>query len=65
MDELAGTENRINVERQRYNTAVQDYNTAIKRFPTNLVASMFGFESRQYFQADTGASTAPKVDFSK
>ncbi len=65
MDELAGTENRINVERQRYNTAVQDYNTTIKRFPTNLVASMFGFESRQYFQADTGASTAPKVDFSK
>ena len=62
MDELAGTENRINVERQRYNTVVQDYNTAIKRFPTNLVASMFGFESRQYFKADTGASTAPKVN---
>jgi LemA protein len=62
MDELAGTENRINVERQRYNTAVQDYNTAIKKFPTNLVASMFGFESRQYFKADSGASTAPKVD---
>jgi LemA protein len=63
MDELAGTENRINVERQRYNTAVQDYNTTILRFPTNLVASMFGFENRQYFKADSGASTAPKVDF--
>ncbi len=62
MDELSGTENRINIERQRYNTVVQDYNTAIKRFPTNLVASMFGFESRQYFKADTGASTAPKVN---
>jgi LemA protein len=62
MDELAGTENRINVERQRYNTVVQDYNTTILRFPTNLVASMFGFESRQYFKADTGASTAPKVN---
>jgi LemA protein len=65
MDELAGTENRINIERQRYNTSVQDYNTTIKRFPTNLLASMFGFESRQYFEADTGASTAPKVDFNK
>jgi LemA protein len=63
MDELAGTENRINVERQRYNSIVLDYNTAIKRFPSNLAASIFGFESRQYFKADTGASTAPKVNF--
>jgi len=63
MDELAGTENRISIERQRYNTSVQDYNTTIKRFPTNLLASMFGFESRQYFQADSEASTVPKVDF--
>jgi LemA protein len=62
MDELAGTENRINVERQRYNNIVQDYNTAIKQFPTNLVASMFGFESRQYFKADSGASAAPKIN---
>jgi LemA protein len=65
MDELAGTENRINVERTRYNEKVRDYNTAIKKFPTNLLASMFNFTEKQYFQAASNAGEAPKVDFSK
>jgi LemA protein len=65
MDELAGTENRINVERTRYNDKVREYNTAIKKFPANLLASMFNFNERKYFQADSGASQAPKVDFGK
>jgi LemA protein len=65
MDELAGTENRISVERKRYNDLVQDYNTAIKQFPTNLIASMFGFTPHEYFKSVTGADQAPKVDFSK
>ena len=62
MDELAGTENRIAVERQRYNDAVRDYNTAIRRFPANIVASSFGFEKKLYFAADQGAEEAPKVN---
>jgi LemA protein len=65
MDELAGTENRVNVERTRYNDKVRDYNTTIKKLPTNILASMFNFTERKYFQADSGASQAPKVDFSK
>lgn len=64
MDELAGTENRIAVERGRYNTEVQGYNTAIKRFPTVLVAGMFGFDPRGYFESYSGADQAPKVTFS-
>ena len=63
MDELAGTENRINVERTRYNDKVRDYNTSIKKFPGNLMASLFNFNEKQYFQAETGASQVPKVDF--
>jgi LemA protein len=62
-DELAGTENRIAVERRRYNEAVRMYNANIRTFPTNLWASMFGFESRQYFEATEGAGKAPSVDF--
>jgi LemA protein len=62
-DELAGTENRIAVERQRYNNEVRDYNQTIRRFPTNLVASAFRFESRDYFQAEAGAQKAPSVQF--
>jgi LemA protein len=65
MDELAGTENRINVERTRYNDKVREYNTSIQKFPTNLLASMFNFKAKAYFQAESGASQAPKVDFSK
>lgn len=63
MDELAGTENRISVERGRYNEKVRDFNTAIKTFPTNLIASMFNFSEREYFKSVTGADLVPKVEF--
>jgi len=63
-DELAGTENRIAVERRRYNEAVQAYNTNIQRFPKNIAASLFGFQREDaYFTADAGAKQAPKVTF--
>ena len=62
-DELAGTENRISVERMRYNEAVRGYNTAIKRFPTNFLAGLFGFKEREYFEAEAGAQEVPKVKF--
>jgi len=62
-DELAGTENRISVERQRYNSAVGIYNTKIRKLPTNLIAGIFGFEKREFFQAEKGAENAPKVKF--
>ncbi|MCX6005821.1 MAG: LemA family protein [Chloroflexi bacterium] len=62
MDELAGTENRISVERQRYNELVKDYNTQIKTFPTNMLAGMFGFTEKQYFQSVSGAAQPPKVE---
>ena len=65
-DELAGTENRIAVERRRYNEAVQDYNTYISLFPNSLVASLGGFTRNDaYFKTDEGARQVPKVDFSK
>jgi len=64
MDELAGTENRINVERRKYNEVVQRYNTNIQLFPKNIAASMFGFQREDaYFKADAGARTAPQVQF--
>ena len=63
MDELAGTENRISVERRRYNTIVQEYNTSIKKVPTNLIAAMFNFNEREYFKSVSGADQAPKVEF--
>jgi len=63
MDELAGTENRIAVARQDYNNAVQAYNTYLKRFPTNLIAGMFGFTPREFFRAQPGAEQAPQVNF--
>jgi LemA protein len=63
MDELAGTENRISVERRRYNQDVLSYNTSIKRFPTNLLASMFGFDAREYFESVSGADEVPRVEF--
>ena len=63
-DELAGTENRIAVERRRYNEAVQDYNTYIALFPNSLVAGMAGFTRNDaYFKTDEGARQAPKVNF--
>lgn len=64
-DELAGTENRIAVERKRYNDTLQDYNTYIGLFPNNIVASMSGFARNDaYFKADEGSRQAPKVNFS-
>ena len=62
-DELAGTENRIAVERMRYNEAVKVYNQAIKSFPANLLAGMFGFKDATFFDAPKEAKTAPKVQF--
>jgi LemA protein len=64
--ELAGTENRIAVERQRYNETVRDYNTAVRQFPASLVASLRGIKTDfAYFEAPKEAQAAPKVDFSK
>ena len=62
-DELAGTENRIAVERMRYNDAVRAYNTAQRTFPTSLWASWLGFTPAKYFEAPAGAKEVPKVDF--
>lgn len=62
MDELAGTENRISVERDRYNEAVQGYNNKVKRFPGSLMAGIFGFDEKSYFEAVSGAENAPSVD---
>ena len=62
-DELAGTENRIAVERRRFNQAVQILNTTIRRFPQNIIAGIFGFTKRPYFEADDTAQQAPKVEF--
>jgi len=61
--QLEGTENRIAVERRKFNEAAQNYNTFIKLFPKNLFANMFGFEKKPYFEAQQGADTAPKVEF--
>lgn len=61
--QLEGTENRIAVERRRFNDVVQDYNTKIKRIPSSIVASIAGFKEKAYFQAQQGAETAPKVSF--
>ena len=61
--QLEGTENRISVERKRFNEAVQGYNTTIRRFPTNILAGMFGFEKKLYFQAQPGSENAPSVKF--
>lgn len=57
--QLAGCENRILTERRRFNEAAMDYNQSIRRFPANLVANLFGFEKRPYFEADAGADKAP------
>src|SRR5665648_139602 len=61
--QLEGTENRIAVERMRYNEQVRTYNTKIKRMPAGIVANMFGFDEKLYFEADKGAEIAPKVEF--
>ena len=62
-DELAGTENRIAVERRRYNETVKVYNIKIRRFPTNLLAGMFGFEKAAFFEVPKERQEAPKVKF--
>ena len=61
--QLEGTENRITVERKRFNEVVQDYNVKVRTFPTAIVAGMFGFAQKQYFQAEPGSDKAPKVKF--
>lgn len=63
--QLEGTENRIKIERDRFNEAVNVFNKHIKRFPGNMLAGMFGFKEMVRFQADKGAAKAPKVDFTK
>ncbi len=62
-DELAGTENRIANERRHYNDAVREFNTRVRRFPTSVMAGMFGFDSKEYFEASADASTPPRVSF--
>lgn len=64
MDELSGTENRIAVERMRYNDAVKDYNITVKTFPGNIIAGMFGYKpATQYFKAEERAKAVPEVKF--
>lgn len=62
-DELAGTENRIANARNEYNESVEAYNSKRKRFPTNLLANMFGFEAKEYFEVDPAKTEVPKVEF--
>ncbi len=61
--QLEGTENRINVARKNFNDAARAYNTAIRRFPKNILAGLFGFDKRAYFEAQEGAEVAPTVEF--
>ena len=61
--QLEGTENRISVERRKFNETARKFNTTIRRFPKNIFASMFGFEKRPYFEAEEGSEKAPEVKF--
>lgn len=61
--QLEGTENRISVERRKFNETAKSYNTNIRRFPKNIIAGLFGFEKRPYFEASEGTETAPEVKF--
>jgi LemA protein len=61
--QLEGTENRITVERNKFNTVTQEYNTKIRSFPNNLTAGLFGFSKKGYFEADKGSEKAPEVQF--
>lgn len=63
MDELAGTENRISVERDNCNKVIMKYNRKVKTFPSNMIASIFNFETRPYFKAESEAVNVPKVEF--
>ncbi len=62
-DELAGTENRIAVERRRYNETVREFNTKVRQFPTNMLAGMLGFEKAEFFEVPEDVKTAPEVKF--
>lgn len=62
-DELAGTENRIATARRDYNDAVKAYNSKVKKFPTNLIAGMFGFSEKDYFEVEPSKTEVPKVEF--
>lgn len=62
MAQLEGTENRISVERKRYNDEVKNFNVIIKRFPTNIIANQTGYSAKNYFEAEAGTEVAPKVD---
>ena len=62
-DQLEGTENRIAVERRRFNEVTEEYNTYIRKFPQTMLAGMYGFEKKGYFEADEGAEKAPEVSF--
>lgn len=62
-DELAGTENRIATARRDYNDAVNSYNSKIKKFPSNIMAKIFGFEAKEYFEAEPSKTEVPKVEF--
>lgn len=62
-DELAGSENRLSTERRRFNESVKVYNRSIRLFPKSLVAGLFGFDKKDYFEIDQGARNVPKVEF--
>lgn len=61
--QLEGTENRISVERRKFNESVRDYNSTIRKFPTNIVANLFNFEKKAYFESEVGAEEPPEVEF--
>lgn len=63
MDELAGTENRISQARRQYNEAVKEYNLSIRKFPANIIAGMFNFDKKPYFEAEEGSNKVPEVNF--
>src|SRR5437868_6083488 len=65
MDELSGTENRLSVERKRYNDRIQEYNTSRRQFPANMTAKVFGFKEYPFFEAPPEARQVPKVNFGK
>ena len=65
LTQVEGTENRVNVARTDYNEVARSYNTQIQRFPTNIVAGMFGFTKSNYFEAEKGVEKAPTIDFSQ
>lgn len=61
--QLEGTENRITVERKKFNDVARDYNTYIRKFPNNIISSIFSFDAKPYFKAEEGSEKAPKVEF--